>query len=82
MARILGLDLGSYSVKAVVLETNLRSYSTLAYAEVRCSEGRTQAQIEALGVPSSAALTDQRLERIKAVLPELLAKVPFTADTT
>jgi general secretion pathway protein L len=62
MARILGLDLGSYSVKAVVLETNLRGFTTQAFAEVRCGEG-------------------ERLDRIKAVLPELFSKGPFTADT-
>ena len=39
MARVLGLDLGSYSVKAVVLETNLRGYSTRAFASVRTAEG-------------------------------------------
>ncbi len=39
MARVLGLDLGSYSVKAVVLETNLRGYSTRAFATVRTAEG-------------------------------------------
>ncbi len=62
MARILGLDLGSYSVKAVVLETNLRGYSTIGYGEVRCGEG-------------------ERLERIKAAIPQLLTKGPFGADT-
>src|SRR4051812_12253219 len=63
MARILGLDLGSYSVKAVVLETNLRGFTTQAYAEVVCAgEG-------------------ERLDRIKAALPELMAKGPFVADT-
>lgn len=39
MARILGLDLGSYSVKGVLFESNLRGYVTKAYAEVRRGEG-------------------------------------------
>ena len=39
MARILGLDLGSYSVKGILFESNLRGYSTKAYAEVRRAEG-------------------------------------------
>lgn len=39
MARILGLDLGSYSVKGVLFESNLRGYTTKAYAEVRRAEG-------------------------------------------
>jgi general secretion pathway protein L len=43
MARILGLDLGSYSVKGVLFESNMRGYTTKAYAEVRRAEGeRTQ----------------------------------------
>ncbi|HVG59086.1 MAG TPA: pilus assembly protein PilM, partial [Hyalangium sp.] len=39
MARILGLDLGSYSVKGVLFESNLRGHVTKAYAEVRRAEG-------------------------------------------
>jgi general secretion pathway protein L len=39
MARILGLDLGSYSVKGVLFESTLRGYTTKAYAEVRRAEG-------------------------------------------
>jgi general secretion pathway protein L len=39
MARILGLDLGSYSVKGILFETNMRGPTTKAYAEVRRAEG-------------------------------------------
>jgi general secretion pathway protein L len=39
MARILGLDLGSYSVKGILFESTLRGYTTKAYAEVRRGEG-------------------------------------------
>lgn len=39
MARILGLDLGSYSVKGVLFESNIRGYATKAYTEVRRAEG-------------------------------------------
>ncbi|XXF75984.1 pilus assembly protein PilM [Myxococcaceae bacterium GXIMD 01537] len=39
MARILGLDLGSYSVKAVLFESNMRGHVTKAWAEVRRGEG-------------------------------------------
>ncbi len=39
MARVLGLDLGSHSLKAVVLETNLRGYSTRAFATVKTGVG-------------------------------------------
>ena len=35
MARILGLDLGAYSVKGVLLETAMRSASVRAYGEVK-----------------------------------------------
>jgi len=37
MARILGLDLGSYSVKGLLLETSLRGHSVRAFAEVPLS---------------------------------------------
>ncbi len=39
MARVLGLDLGSYAVKAVLFETALRGYQTRGFAEVRRPEG-------------------------------------------
>lgn len=39
MARILGLDLGSHSVKAVLLETNLRGCQTRAFLSARRPEG-------------------------------------------
>lgn len=42
MARILGLDLGSYTVKAVLLEANMRGHVTKAYAEVRRGEGERE----------------------------------------
>ena len=50
MARILGLDLGSYSVKAVVYETAMRSASVVAFDEVLLEPGERQAQwAQALG---------------------------------
>ncbi len=64
MARVLGLDLGSYSVKAVVLETNLRGYTTRGFAAVRCGTGE-----------------GPLVDRIRAALPDLFAKGPFTADS-
>ncbi len=36
MARVLGLDLGSYSVKATLLETSLRGSATRSVTEVKC----------------------------------------------
>lgn len=35
MSRILGLDLGAYSVKALLLESNFRSYAVRAFTEVK-----------------------------------------------
>jgi general secretion pathway protein L len=42
MARILGLDLGGYSVKAVVHDASLRGSQVKAYAEIVRSEGDRQ----------------------------------------
>lgn len=51
MARVLGLDLGSYSVKATLLETSLRGSATRSVVEVKCpSEGDRLAKLRtALG---------------------------------
>ena len=42
MARILGLDLGSHSVKGLLLEANARNPAARAWAEVRRGEGERQ----------------------------------------
>lgn len=47
MARILGLDLGSYSVKAVLLETNLRGSAVTRWVEVPRAEGDKAASLAA-----------------------------------
>ncbi len=47
MARVLGLDLGSYSVKAVLFETAMRGYQTLSFAEVRRPEGERMQTLRA-----------------------------------
>jgi general secretion pathway protein L len=47
MARILGLDLGSYSVKGVLFESNIRGYTTKAYHEVRRGEGERMETLQA-----------------------------------
>jgi general secretion pathway protein L len=39
MAKVLGLDLGSYSVKGVLFETSMRGYQVLGYGEARRGEG-------------------------------------------
>src|SRR6266849_4724083 len=47
MARVLGLDLGSYSVKAVLFESSLRGYQTRGFAEVRRAEGERMQTLRA-----------------------------------
>jgi general secretion pathway protein L len=39
MAKVLGLDLGSYSIKGVSVETSMRGYRVLEYGEARRGEG-------------------------------------------
>ena len=47
MARILGLDLGSYSIKAVLLEATIRSSSVKLLAEAKCGvEGDRLARLK------------------------------------
>jgi general secretion pathway protein L len=47
MARILGLDLGSHSVKGLLLDTNTRGGGIKAQAEVRRGEGDRQETLRA-----------------------------------
>ena len=66
MARIVGLDLGSYSVKAVALTTTLRGFQLAGYFEERLqapTEGQTHVQV------------------LAATAKTLLGRVGFTADT-
>ncbi|MFZ5471063.1 MAG: pilus assembly protein PilM [Myxococcota bacterium] len=65
MARILGLDLGSYSVKAVLFETTLRGYQTRAYRTVRVGPR-----------PEGGSA----LAPLEAALNELWAQEPLVAD--
>lgn len=62
MARILGLDLGSHSLKAMLLETTLRGFTVRGYS--------------AVPVPREG----ERLERLKAALPQLLEGHQLAAD--
>ncbi|MBX7113340.1 MAG: pilus assembly protein PilM [Myxococcaceae bacterium] len=57
MARILGLDLGSYSLKAVLLETNLRGSALRKWVEVPRLEGdKAQTLASALTALNAGAL--------------------------
>jgi general secretion pathway protein L len=63
MARVLGLDLGSHSLKGLILETTLRGYAVKAYAQVPMPvEGepseRLRAGIQALLQPGQLAGAD------------------------
>lgn len=70
MARILGLDLGSYSVKGVLLESNIRGYATKAYAEVRrAAEGDRAETLRAAVRELLAHPTLQGAEQVIVALP-------------
>ncbi|MBF5044901.1 general secretion pathway protein GspL [Aggregicoccus sp. 17bor-14] len=69
MARILGLDLGSYSVKGLVLDSSGRSPTPKAYAEVRRAEGEP---VETLRAALQQLLTQHpelRADQVIIALP-------------
>ncbi|HLL05514.1 MAG TPA: pilus assembly protein PilM [Myxococcaceae bacterium] len=65
MARILGLDLGSYSVKGVLFESTIRGYTTKAYHEVRRGEGE---RLETLRAAVRELLTQPTLQQAEQVI--------------
>jgi len=65
MARILGLDLGSYSVKGVVHEAALRGSQVRAYAEVRRPEGD---RVEGLKAALKELLANPALQAEQALV--------------
>lgn len=82
MARILGLDLGSYAVRGVLFDATLRGYTTRAYAEVRRPEGTPQ---ESLSAALKELLASQSLEADQVIVslpgPSLVTHtltLPFT----
>lgn len=83
MARILGLDLGSYSVKGVLVDGTLRGYTVKHYAEVRrAPEGdRMETLRAALG--ELLARPELKAEQVVVALPgPTLATHPFTLPFT
>jgi general secretion pathway protein L len=68
MARILGLDLGSYSVKGVLLESNMRSFTTKAYAEVRRGEGERADTLRA-ALRELLARPEMKADQVMVALP-------------
>lgn len=68
MARILGLDLGSHSVKAVVFESAIRGYVTKAYAEVKRGEGEPREALRA-ALRELRARPDMQADQVVVALP-------------
>lgn len=68
MARILGLDLGSHCVKAVVFESAIRGYVTKAYAEVRRAEGEPREALRA-ALRELLARPDMQADQVVVALP-------------
>lgn len=70
MARILGLDLGSHSVKAVVLESKQKGFVTKAFAEVRrAPEGEKQETLRAAVQELLTQLPPGHLDQVVIALP-------------
>ncbi|MBJ6763161.1 pilus assembly protein PilM [Myxococcaceae bacterium JPH2] len=70
MARILGLDLGSQSVKAVVLESKQKGHTPKAYAEVRrAPEGDKAETLRAALRELMAAIPPGHLDQVVIALP-------------
>ena len=68
MARMLGLDLGSHSVKGVLFESNMRSYVTKAWGEVRRGEGEPRETLRA-AVRELLSRPDMKAEQVVVALP-------------
>jgi general secretion pathway protein L len=68
MARILGLDLGSHSVKAVLLDGSLRSYSVKGFARVLVPEGERLAAL-ATALTELSAKQPLSAEQVVVALP-------------
>jgi general secretion pathway protein L len=69
MARILGLDLGSHSVKGVVLDSNARNGSPKDWAEVRRGEGERQETLRAAVRELLARPEFQHVDQVVVALP-------------
>jgi general secretion pathway protein L len=69
MARILGLDLGSYSVKAMVLDSSTRSPGPKAWVEVRRGEGERQETLRAALRELLARPELQHMDQVVVALP-------------
>jgi general secretion pathway protein L len=69
MARILGLDLGSYSVKGLVLDSSGRTPVPKAYAEVRRPEGEPEESLRAALHQLLTAHPELRADQVIIALP-------------
>ena len=78
MARVLGLDLGSYSVKALLIESTFRGYTLRRFAEARVASGQTpSASIAGL----RAALSSLSAEKHLAA-DQVFVSLPGTSAAT
>jgi general secretion pathway protein L len=69
MARVLGLDLGSYAVKAVVLETTMRSLTVRAFSSARRPVGADAAESLRNAVTEVLARTAPAADQAAISLP-------------
>jgi general secretion pathway protein L len=69
MARILGLDLGSHTVKGVVFESNMRGYQTRGYATVRRAQEGEKAETLKAAVAELLANPAMHADQIVVALP-------------
>ncbi|MFP2900665.1 type II secretion system protein GspL, partial [Corallococcus sp. 4LFB] len=70
MARILGLDLGSHSVKGVVLTSGAKSSTTQAYAEVRrAQEGERTETLRAAVEELLGKMPEGHVDQVVIALP-------------
>ncbi|CAM3356081.1 pilus assembly protein PilM [Corallococcus sp. ZKHCc1 1396] len=70
MARILGLDLGSHSVKGVVLDSGTKSHTTQAFAEVRrAQEGERPETLRAAVEALLQQMPEGHVDQVVIALP-------------
>ena len=69
MARILGLDLGSHSVKAVVFETTMRGYATKLVSAVRRSQEGDKAETLKAAITELYSRQPIEVDQVAIALP-------------
>lgn len=69
MARVLGLDLGSHTVKAVVFETSMRSYHTQLVAAVRRAQEGDRAETLRAAITQLFTELPMQVDQVVVALP-------------